>query len=153
MSINYLPFCPLLILRWTFQEHIENASTVLSQSVATIDRSVGQIIMIILNHSMYAICYLPWRVQIPQEVRGPGGHARQDGAPPGLRQLHRARDARRAGEDGVTMLYVTHNNRCMVQVYAECLLLKAMLTVCEDETLVSFVRAGLKVRQCYISFR
>ena len=51
------------------------------------------------------------------------------------------------------MLYVIHNNRCMVQVYAECLLLKAMLTVCEDETLVSFVRAGLKVRQCYISFR
>ena len=94
-----------LISRWTFQEHIENASTVLSQSVATIDRSVGQIIMIILNHSMYAICYLPWRVQIPQEVRGPGGHARQDGAPPGLRQLHRARDARRAGEDGVMMLY------------------------------------------------
>ena len=41
----------------------------------------------------------------------------------------------------------------MVQVYAECLLLKAMLTVCEDETLVSFVKAGLKVRQCYISFR
>ena len=38
-------------------------------------------------------------------------------------------------------------------VYAECLLLKAMLTVCEDETLVSFVKAGLKVRQCYISFR
>ena len=38
-------------------------------------------------------------------------------------------------------------------VYAECLLLKAMLTVCEDETLVSFVKAGLKVRQCYISFK
>ena len=48
---------------------------------------------------------------------------------------------------------VKHTNRCMVQVYAECLLLKAMLTVCEDETLVSFVKAGLKVRQCYISFR
>ena len=51
------------------------------------------------------------------------------------------------------LLTVTHNNRCMVQVYAECLLLKAMLTVCEDETLVSFVKAGLKVRQCYISFK
>ena len=40
-------------------------------------------------------------MQIPQEVWGPGGHARQDGAPPGLRQLHRARDARGAGEDDV----------------------------------------------------
>ena len=62
-------------------------------------------------------------------------------------------------------------------VYAECLLLKvsllllllllkvhfllllllpllqAMLTVCEDETLVSFMKAGLKVRQCYVSFK
>ena len=56
-------------------------------------------------------------------------------------------------------------------VYAECLLLKvrsnlssyhhrcnykkkqAMLTVCEDETLTSFLKAGLKVRQCYISFK
>lgn len=38
-------------------------------------------------------------------------------------------------------------------VYAECLLFKAMLTVCEDETLVSFIKAGLKVRQCYQSFR
>lgn len=38
-------------------------------------------------------------------------------------------------------------------VYAECLLLKAMLTVCEDETLVSFVKAGLQVRRCYLSFR
>ena len=28
-----------------------------------------------------------------------------------------------------------------------------MLTICEDETLVSFVKAGLKVRQCYLSFR
>ena len=51
------------------------------------------------------------------------------------------------------MLNTIHDNLCMVQVYAECLLLKAMLTVCEDETLVSFVKAGLKVRQCYISFR
>ena len=47
------------------------------------------------------VCYLLWCVQIPQEVWGPGGHARQDGAPPGLRQLHRARDARGAGEDDV----------------------------------------------------
>ena len=37
--------------------------------------------------------------------------------------------------------------------YAECLLLKAALTLCEDETLVSFVKAGLKVRTCYQSFR
>ena len=31
--------------------------------------------------------------------------------------------------------------------------MQAMLTVCEDETLVSFVKAGLKVRQCYLSFK
>ena len=37
--------------------------------------------------------------------------------------------------------------------YAEVLLLKAVLTLCEDETLVSFVKAGLKVRTCYQSFR
>ncbi|XP_059092083.1 tetratricopeptide repeat protein 39B-like isoform X2 [Tigriopus californicus] len=37
--------------------------------------------------------------------------------------------------------------------YSECLLLKAALTFCEDETLVSFVKAGLKVRTCYQSFR
>ncbi len=37
--------------------------------------------------------------------------------------------------------------------YGECLLLKACLTFCEDETLVSFVRAGLKVRACFQSFR
>ena len=30
---------------------------------------------------------------------------------------------------------------------------QAMLTVCEDETLTSFLKAGLKVRQCYISFK
>jgi len=38
-------------------------------------------------------------------------------------------------------------------VFAEILLLKATLTFCEDETLVSFVKAGLKVRTCYQSFR
>ncbi len=37
--------------------------------------------------------------------------------------------------------------------YAEMLLLKAVLTLCEDETLVSFVKCGLKVRSCYQSFR
>lgn len=37
--------------------------------------------------------------------------------------------------------------------HAECLLLKAVLTFHEDETLVSFVKAGLKVRSCYQSFR
>lgn len=37
--------------------------------------------------------------------------------------------------------------------YAEVLLLKAVLTLCEDETLVSFVKAGLKVRSCYQSYR
>ena len=38
-------------------------------------------------------------------------------------------------------------------VFAEVLLLKAVLTLCEDETLVSFVKAGLKVRTCYQSYR
>jgi len=37
--------------------------------------------------------------------------------------------------------------------FAECLLLKAMLTIVEDENLVSFVKAGLKVRQAYISYK
>lgn len=37
--------------------------------------------------------------------------------------------------------------------YAEVLLLRAVLTLCEDENLVSFVKAGLKVRSCYQSFR
>lgn len=38
-------------------------------------------------------------------------------------------------------------------VYAECLLLKAMLTIVENENLVSFVNAGLKLRQAYMSFK
>ena len=37
--------------------------------------------------------------------------------------------------------------------YAEILLFRAVLTLCEDENLVSFVKAGLKVRSCYQSFR
>jgi len=37
--------------------------------------------------------------------------------------------------------------------FAEVLLLKAVLTLCEDETLMSFVKAGIKVRTCYQSFR
>jgi len=37
--------------------------------------------------------------------------------------------------------------------FAEVLLLKASLTLCEDETLMSFVKAGMKVRTCYQSFR
>ena len=37
----------------------------------------------------------------------------------------------------------------MLTIYS----MQAMLTVCEDETLVSFVKAGLKVRQCYLSFK
>ena len=61
--------------------------------------------MYFIAYLLFVVICLDVRVQIPQEVRGPGGHARQDGAPPGLRQLHRARDARRAGEEGVTMLY------------------------------------------------
>ena len=37
--------------------------------------------------------------------------------------------------------------------FAEVLLLKAVLSLCEDETLMSFVKAGMKVRTCYQSFR
>ena len=37
--------------------------------------------------------------------------------------------------------------------YAEVMLLRAVLTLCEDENLVSFVKAGLKVRSCFQSFR
>jgi len=37
--------------------------------------------------------------------------------------------------------------------YAESLLLKSMLTFVEDETLVSFVKAGLKIRTCYLSYK
>lgn len=37
--------------------------------------------------------------------------------------------------------------------YAESLLLKSMLTFMEDETLVSFVKAGLKIRTCFISYK
>lgn len=33
--------------------------------------------------------------------------------------------------------------------FAEALLLKAMLSFIEDETLVSFIKAGLKIRSCY----
>ncbi len=51
---------------------------------------------------------------------------------------------RKADYDSYTELEL-HAELC----YAECLLLKASLTFCEDETLVSFVKAGLKVRTCY----
>ncbi|XP_063219648.1 tetratricopeptide repeat protein 39B-like [Bacillus rossius redtenbacheri] len=37
--------------------------------------------------------------------------------------------------------------------YAESLLLKSMLTFIEDETLVSFIKAGLKIRLCYNSYK
>ncbi|NP_001153334.1 tetratricopeptide repeat domain 39B isoform X1 [Nasonia vitripennis] len=37
--------------------------------------------------------------------------------------------------------------------YAESLLLKAMLTFVEDETLVSFVKAGLKIRTCFLLYK
>jgi len=91
------------------QEHIEHASTVLTQSVATIDRF----------------------------------RRRTGGLVDTLGKMVRKQDY-----DSYTEMEVHAE-----LVYAECLLLKAMLTVCEDETLVSFVKAGLKVRQCYLSFR
>ncbi|XP_059491275.1 tetratricopeptide repeat protein 39B-like isoform X2 [Neocloeon triangulifer] len=37
--------------------------------------------------------------------------------------------------------------------YAEALLLKSALTIIEDETLVSFIKAGLKIRSCFASYR
>ena len=37
--------------------------------------------------------------------------------------------------------------------YAESLLLKSMLTFVEDETLVSFVKGGLKIRTCFLSYK
>ena len=163
--LNLLSTLP--ISRWTFQEHIENASTVLSQSVATIDRSVSHI-MTILNHSMLwlLICHLLFALTCADTARSPGVWWTHSARWCAARTTTATQSSRCTPSwwgwrydvillcyTAVIMLYVIHNNRCMVQVYAECLLLKAMLTVCEDETLVSFVRAGLKVRQCYISFR
>lgn len=37
--------------------------------------------------------------------------------------------------------------------YAESLLLKALLTFMEDETLSSFIRGGIKIRSCYNSYK
>lgn len=37
--------------------------------------------------------------------------------------------------------------------HAECLLLKALLTFIEDETLSSFIKAGIKIRSCYHSYK
>ncbi len=37
--------------------------------------------------------------------------------------------------------------------YAESMLLKAVLTFTEDETLMSFVKGGLKIRSCYQSYK
>lgn len=37
--------------------------------------------------------------------------------------------------------------------YAECLLLRAMLTFMEDETLGSFIKAGIKIRSCFGSYK
>lgn len=37
--------------------------------------------------------------------------------------------------------------------HAECLLLKSMLTFMEDETLSSFIKAGIKIRSCYHSYK
>ncbi|RZB38811.1 tetratricopeptide repeat protein 39B, partial [Asbolus verrucosus] len=37
--------------------------------------------------------------------------------------------------------------------HAECLLLKSMLTFMEDETLSSFIKASIKIRSCYNSYK
>ncbi|KAL3868152.1 hypothetical protein ACJMK2_040986 [Sinanodonta woodiana] len=34
-------------------------------------------------------------------------------------------------------------------IYAECLLMRALLTFVQDENLISFVKGGLKIRECY----
>ena len=33
--------------------------------------------------------------------------------------------------------------------YAECLMIRAFLTFIQDENLISFVKGGLKIRECY----
>jgi hypothetical protein len=38
-------------------------------------------------------------------------------------------------------------------VYAECLLLRSILTFLQDENLVSFIKGGLKIRSCYQSYK
>lgn len=47
------------------------------------------------------------------------------------------------------MLDELHAELC----FAEALLLKALLTFIEDETLVSFIKAGIKIRTCYNSYK
>lgn len=37
--------------------------------------------------------------------------------------------------------------------HAECLLLKSILTFMEDETLSSFIKAGIKIRSCFNSYK
>ncbi|XP_005096921.3 tetratricopeptide repeat protein 39B [Aplysia californica] len=37
--------------------------------------------------------------------------------------------------------------------YAECLLIRAFLTFIQDENLISFVKGGLKIRECYKIFK
>ena len=37
--------------------------------------------------------------------------------------------------------------------YAKCLLLRAVLNFVEDETLISLVKGGLKVKTCYTCYR
>lgn len=37
--------------------------------------------------------------------------------------------------------------------YAECLLENAVLTFVEDQSLVTFIKGGLKIRSCYQSYK
>lgn len=37
--------------------------------------------------------------------------------------------------------------------YAESLLLKSMLTFIEDESLVNFIKGGIKIRSCFNSYK
>ncbi|XP_031834687.1 tetratricopeptide repeat protein 39B-like isoform X2 [Nomia melanderi] len=55
---------------------------------------------------------------------------------------------KKANYDAYTLEEV-HAELC----YAESLLFKSILTFVEDETLVSFVKAGLKIRSCFLSYK
>lgn len=55
---------------------------------------------------------------------------------------------RRTNYDAYTEVEA-HAELCL----AEALLLKAMLTFVEDETLSSLIRGGMKIRTCFFSFK
>ncbi|XP_064605112.1 tetratricopeptide repeat protein 39B-like [Liolophura sinensis] len=53
---------------------------------------------------------------------------------------------------------VNYNDYTEVEIhaelcYAECLLIRALLTFVQDENLISFVKGGLKIRECYKCYK